>query len=49
MVMSSTVYPFGWNLNNGISVQTINVIGSVPPSSGLPYTRGGNVFGGIPL
>lgn len=33
-IMSSIGFPFGWNCNSGASVT--NLIGSVPPSSGLP-------------
>ena len=39
MVMSSTCYSFGWNWNSGVSTQIVNMIGNVPLSSGLPYSR----------
>lgn len=47
IIVSSMGHPFGWNWNNGVSEKVVNLIGSVPPSSGLPYPGGSDVSRGF--
>lgn len=37
IVMSITGYPFGWNWNNKVSAQIVNLTRNVTPLSVLPY------------
>ena len=49
LIMSIMCYPFGWNWNTRPTFTHINMIGSVSPSSGIPFPGGSNDSRGLPF